>query len=207
MAENKASNQQPAKSGAGGQQGVQRQEGTGGLSQQGQRGYGSLSPFGFGGSPFSLMRRMFEDMDRFIENVGMQRGGFLPEFTQLGQRGNWSPQIEVFQREGQFVVRAELPGLTKDDVNVELIDDSLVIQGERKYEREEDKEGLYRSEFSYGSFFRTIPLPQGVSGDDVTANFNNGVLEVCLKAPEQKPKSRRIEVGEGTTGATKKSIH
>src|SRR4029453_9986933 len=115
-------------------------------------------------SPFTFMRRFSEKMDRLFEDFGFGRGWLAPSFESgldwLGTFGNasWVPQVEVFQRGDQLVVRTDLPGLTKDDINVEITDEALVIRGERKSEREEDKEGYYRSERSYGSFYRKIPL-------------------------------------------------
>jgi len=72
----------------------------------------------------------------------------------------WSPQIETFQRGDQFVVRADLPGLRKEDINVEVTEQGITLQGERRVEHEEEREGYYRSERSYGSFYRTIPSPK-----------------------------------------------
>lgn len=74
-------------------------------------------------------------------------------------------------------------GLKKDDVKVDITDDSLTIEGERREEHEEDREGCYRSERSYGSFCRVIPLPDGAITDSAKANFNNGVLEIVMQAP------------------------
>ena len=73
----------------------------------------------------------------------------------------WSPAIEAFERDGKYIVHAELPGLNKDDVKVELIDDAIVIQGERKFEHEDQQNGVHRTERRYGHFYRSIPLPEG----------------------------------------------
>ena len=160
----------------------------------------------FGGSPFTFMRRFSEEMDRLFEDFGMGRGWLTPSFgrnlpsafNDFGQ-SLWAPQVEMFEREGQLVVRADLPGLTKDDVKVEVTNDAITISGERKNENEEKCEGYYRSERSYGSFYRQIPLPEGVNADDANATFKNGVLEVTMKAPERaKERSRRLEIKEGT---------
>ena len=95
----------------------------------------------------------------------------------------WSPQVEVFEREGQLVLRADLPGLTKEDVKVEVTNEAINISGERKSEHEEKREGYYRSERSYGSFYRSIPLLEGVNAEDANATFRNGVLEITMQAP------------------------
>jgi HSP20 family protein len=86
--------------------------------------------------------------------------------------------------------------MTKEDIKVDLEDDSIIIRGERKSEREEDEEGYYRSERSYGSFYRRIPLPSGVDSEEANADFRNGVLEITIPAPKraQEKKPRQIEV-------------
>jgi HSP20 family protein len=111
----------------------------------------------------------------------------------------WSPEVETFQRGDEFVVRADLPGLEKKDVTVDVQDDSLIIQGERSNEHREEREGYYASERSYGRFYRVIPLPEGAITDSVTASFRNGVLEVVTKAPPHEiNRGRRVEITEGT---------
>jgi HSP20 family protein len=109
----------------------------------------------------------------------------------------WSPAIEVFQKEGNLVVRAELPGVNKDDVKIQLTDDGLVIQGERKEEHEEKREGFYRSERSYGQFYRLIPLPDDINPDQVRADFNNGVLEITVPVPQAQQRRKEIPIGAG----------
>src|SRR6266536_6620509 len=97
-----------------------------------------------------------------------------------------------------MIIRDDLPGLTKDDVNVEITEDAIKIRGERRQEKEEDEAGYYRSERSYGSFYREIPLPSGVSREEANATFRNGVLEITMPTPARQPSSRRLEIGEGT---------
>jgi HSP20 family protein len=149
-------------------------------------------------SPFSFMRRFSEEMDRLFGDFGF--GSTLNFDTGLDRFASWSPQVEVFERNKQLVIRTDLPGLTKDDINVDITDDLLVIRGERKSEREEDEAGYYRSERSYGTFYRRIPLPRGVNAENATAEFRNGVLEISMPAPQSALRgSRRIEIeGEDT---------
>ena len=106
------------------------------------------------------------------------------------------PQIEVLQANGQFMVRADLPGLTKEDVKVEITDEFLTISGERKEETEEKREGFYRSERSYGSFYRQIPLPEGAKTENAAATFANGVLEITIPAPKIAAPTRKLEIKE-----------
>ncbi len=153
-------------------------------------------------SPFAFMRRFTEEMDRLFEDFfgGGLAPRFTSEFAPLAEfrAGVWSPQVEVFERDNQLVVRADLPGLTKDDVHVEITDDALIIEGERKQEHEERREGYYRSERSYGRFYREIPLPEGVNAENATATFRNGVLEITMQLPERQPRGRRIEIKEAS---------
>jgi HSP20 family protein len=142
-------------------------------------------------SPFALMRRLSEDMDQYFEQLwsGRSERGMAP-----AGRGVFSPPVEVSERDGQFIVCADLPGLTKDDVHVELTDDTLLITGKRRSEHEERQGGLFRSERTYGSFRRQIPLPEGVNTEQATATFKDGVLQVTMPAPQRQERSRRIEI-------------
>jgi len=145
-------------------------------------------------TPFAFMKRFGEEMDRLFEDFGFGPGLITTAGREFGP-GMWAPQVEMFERDGNLVVRADLPGLTKDDVNVEVNDDGLTIEGERSAEKEEKGEGFYRSERSYGKFYRRLPLPDGVNVSDANATFNNGVLEITMPAPKQTTtKSKRLEI-------------
>jgi HSP20 family protein len=157
-------------------------------------------------SPFAFMRRFSEEMDRLFEDFGFGRGWVAPEFEhgldQLGALAgaSWAPQVEVLQRDNELMIRADLPGMTKDDVKVDIANNAVVIRGERKSQREENEKGYYRSERSYGSFYRRIPLPSGVNADEANADFRNGVLEITMPATHTaEEKQRQIEI-KGETG-------
>jgi HSP20 family protein len=121
----------------------------------------------------------------------------LPRFElPFGGEAAWAPRVEVAERGGKLVVRAELPGVAKKDVQVELRDDALAIRGERHQEREERRKGFYRSERSYGTFYREIPLPAGTDAEQVAATFRDGVLEITLPAPPKPPKGRAVPIAE-----------
>jgi HSP20 family protein len=160
-----------------------------------KRGNGT-TPFGI--SPFSVVKRFGEEMDRLFGDFGLDRNWIPPALT--GEAGRtWTPQVEIFERDGELVVRADLPGLKKEDVKVELADDGLTIEGERRSEHEENGEGYYRSERSYGNFYRRLPLPEGANPDDATAKFHDGVLEVTM--PARKPvtrAARKLAIQEGS---------
>jgi HSP20 family protein len=109
---------------------------------------------------------------------------------------SWIPAMDVVENENEYVLRADLPGLSEGDVNVELDDNVLRISGERKSEHEEKTDGYYRVERATGRFSRSLTLPEGVSADGIQANFDNGVLEVHIQKPEErKPQKVAISVG------------
>jgi HSP20 family protein len=146
------------------------------------------------GYPFGMMRRISSEMDRVLEDFGFRPhlAALVPE---LRKPAIWSPNLEIFERKGEFVVRAELPGMTREDVKVHITDEYLTLEGERKYQEKETREDYYRSECSYGTFARTIPLPQGAKGELAQAIFKNGILEVTMPLPPRpETKSRAIEV-------------
>jgi len=151
-------------------------------------------------NPFQMMRRFSKNMERLFEDFGgfnfptFFKSDFVP-FREF-ENAQWVPQIEVLQNNGQFLVRADLPGLTKDDVKVEVTDNMLTIFGERKEEKEEKREGFYRSERSYGSFYRQIPLPEGAKTENAAATFQNGVLEITMPAMKVEPPTRKLEIKE-----------
>ena len=126
---------------------------------------------------------------------GLTRGGQGRALQQSTFGNLWAPQVEILERGNNFVVRADLPGLSRENVDVELDDDALIIRGERQSDVEEEDQGFYRSERSYGSFYRAIPLPEGIDASACNATFRDGVLEVTLPKPKQQPsRARRIDV-------------
>lgn len=147
-------------------------------------------------TPFTLMKRFSEEMENLFGDFGLGRA-LAPVTDKINLvQGIWSPQVEMFERDGELVVRADLPGLSKDDVKVDVGAHGITIEGERKHEEKEEREGYYRSERSYGKFYRTLPLPEGVDSEDAEATFRDGVLEVTMPAPKRtEHKSRRLEIG------------
>lgn len=172
-------------------------------------GFGNLTPFQF-------MQRFSDEMDQLFNRLTDEF--WLPERSFLRGRQEyfplttaaWSPAIEVLDRDDKIIVRADLPGIKPEDVKVELLNNGLCISGETKQEQEQEREGYYHSERSYGNFCRVIALPEGIKEDQVTANFNNGVLEVTMPQPEQRRRKQIQIQGEGKQGqvgvdTTKKS--
>ena len=154
-------------------------------------------------NPFNMLERFADEMDRVFENFGF--GGLRSRQSGSGfglwSGGDmWTPELEIFHRNSELVIRADLPGLTKEDVKVDVSENQVTIEGERQRHHEEEREGLYRSERSYGKFYRTIPLPEGVIADQAKATFKNGVLEVTMPAPpESTRRGRRLEISEGAS--------
>jgi HSP20 family protein len=160
--------------------------------------YGFPSVLGAGG-PFSLLRRMEQEMDRMFEQFGLANYG-----GQSRLRGGsevpalWAPQVEIYQRDGKLHVCTDLPGINKDDVRVNIEDDVVTIQGERRSSNESDQKGFYRSERSYGTFYRSIALPEGVNVDSAEATFRDGVLDITFDAPAEQRRSRNVEIKSGS---------
>lgn len=158
-------------------------------------------------SPFALMRRFSEEMDRLFGDFGTRRGWLeAPGGRGLGfPQAQWAPPIEIFERDNQLVVRADLPGLSKDDIEIEITDNMLTIAGERREGREETRGGYRHSERRYGRFARSISLPEGVNAEDVRATFENGVLEITVPMPQRERREQRIAIQEGPSGGAQPS--
>ena len=139
----------------------------------------ALSPTRADRDPFSLLRQMTSELDRVFDDWPSFR---LPSVRAAGlsKAVAWSPKIDVFEKNSRLVTRVDLPGMKKEDVSVEVTDGHLALSGERKRETEEKKDDFYRSEREYGSFYRAVPLPEGVKLEDVKATFSDGVLEVSV---------------------------
>ncbi|MGB4592530.1 MAG: Hsp20/alpha crystallin family protein [Coriobacteriia bacterium] len=141
--------------------------------------------------PFGEMLRMQRDMDRIFTRMGTPAGA-----ETVGSVA-WMPKIDVKSKGDDIVVRAEVPGIDPADVDIEVTDNVLTIRGERKFEEEKEDEGWLIRESSYGSFERSMVLPEGVTADDIKADYTDGILEIHVpKALEAaKPKTTRIAIG------------
>lgn len=111
----------------------------------------------------------------------------------------WVPAMDLVETDDHLVLRADLPGLSRDDVEIEIEDRVLTVSGERRKEDEERTEGHYRVERAFGSFSRSLTLPDGVDADRVAAGFDDGVLEVRIPKPEER-KPHRVAIGTGVNG-------
>jgi HSP20 family protein len=140
--------------------------------------------------PFRELSSLQTEMNRLFNAAFEGPGGGN------GGARRWTPAMDLLETEDEFVLRADLPGLSESDVNIELEDNVLTVSGERKTEHEDKREGFYRMERAYGSFSRSLTLPKGIDPEAVTAGFDRGVLEVRVPKPEQR-KPRRISIAAG----------
>jgi HSP20 family protein len=125
-------------------------------------------------------------------------GGLLGRTGRPGlQVSEWAPTMDVISRDGDLVLQVELPGVRLEDVDVAVQDGMLTISGEHKVEQEEEREDYFVRERRYGSFRRSMALPEGVSEDDIRARFRDGVLEVTLKGAAIEQEPRRIQIAGG----------
>ncbi len=142
--------------------------------------------------PFRELERMREEMDRLFERLfGLGRRGL---FAPLVEAPTVVPAVDVYETDKEVVVKAELPGMSKEDLEINATEDSLTLKGEIKKDEEVSEEGYYRRERRYGSFERVIPLPTEVKPDQAKAKFQNGVLEVRLPKVKRAPKAKKIKI-------------
>jgi HSP20 family protein len=153
--------------------------------------------------PFAMLRQMTAELDRvFDEPFWPARRWPLLRTIEFPETATWAPKVDVFERENRLVTRVDLPGVRKEDVTVQVADGHLALSGERKLEKEEKKDNVYRTEREYGSFYRAVPLPEGVKLEDVKATFADGVLEVSVPLPtRQTPVVRKVEIQEPAKAA------
>ena len=138
--------------------------------------------------PLRELNSLQSEMNRLFNTVFDQPSG-----TSGTVMRRWMPAMDLAESSDHFVLRADLPGMSEDDVSIEFEDGTLTVSGERKAEHEEENQGFHRVERSFGAFSRSLTLPQGIDADAVTASFDRGVLEIRIPKPEQR-KPRRIEI-------------
>ena len=135
--------------------------------------------------PFEGLTRWFDDIDTLFDT------GF---FTELPET-MWRPAIDVQEKDGKYLVRADLPGMKRKDIHVELRDGYLTLRGERKTEHEENRDNYHRIERTQGTFERTLRVPEGVTEKDIHAKYKDGVLELTIPAPKaEEPKTTEVKI-------------
>lgn len=148
-------------------------------------------------APFHSLHR---EVNRLFDDL-LRHHSSLPASTE--QRGPLMPSIDVSETEGEVRIRAELPGVSESDIDVSLDGDVLIIRGEKKFERKDEKENYHVVERSYGTFQRALRLPWAIDPEKVGADFNNGILTVTLPKDVEPEQSRKIPVqGSGTSTST-----
>ena len=150
--------------------------------------------------PFRDLRSLQEEVNRLF-STNMTRA-----FDDEGiGRGAWAPSVDIYENKDQIVLEAELPGMKQEDFDLSIENNVLTLRGERRFEKTDETDNYHRVERSYGAFTRSFTLPQTVSAEGATAEYNNGVLRVTLPKREET-KARRIEVSGAQAGATQKTI-
>ena len=158
--------------------------------------FGELGPFapGFIGALLTDMRRFAEELDPFFEGFGFKPRMMYPA-TFRAPLAPWAPKVEILYVNQAIVVRAELPGIKKEEIKLEIVNGALTLEGERKYEKEVTKKEYFTTERAYGTFYRRIPLPEEAKVGEAKATFKEGVLEVTIPAPAlEKEPTRRVEI-------------
>ena len=142
---------------------------------------------------------LHSEMNRMFDEVlgGLTRGRSGRE--QGVQAGEWAPSVDVFEEEGNLVIRAELPGVKQEDVDITVHDRVLTVSGQRKEEQKQERGGYYVRERRHGSFRRSVMLPQGVEEDKIRARYEDGILEVTVEGAAAVREPRRIQI-EGLAG-------
>lgn len=128
--------------------------------------------------PFEGLVRWFDDVERFFDD----------DFFGAPSVRSWVPAVDVEEKDGAYIVRADLPGLKKDDIHIELHDGILTLRGERDDKHEEKKKNFYRLERYHGSFERSFRVPEGTTEKDIAAKYRDGVLELRIPAPKVEEK-------------------
>jgi HSP20 family protein len=144
--------------------------------------------------PFRDLRSLQDEMNRLFSST-FSRGG--SDEQMFG--GAWTPSVDIYENKDNIVLEAELPGMKSEDVNISIENNILTISGERKFEKKSEGDNFHRVERGYGSFTRSFTLPPTVSSENVTAEFENGVLHLTL-AKREEAKPRRIEIKAGSGG-------
>jgi len=149
------------------------------------RGLRVLDPWKDFGSLQERINRMFDDTIRTLH----------PTDGEELEKGTWAPAVDIYETNDSFVVSADLPGLNKDEIQIDLKDNTLTLKGEKKFEEKVSKDNYIRVERAYGSFVRSFTLPQNVDPEKIKAKYKEGILEITIpKKEEAKPKQIKVEL-------------
>lgn len=180
--------------GAAQQGGSARQVTQGNQTSSARQGGQAVQRYGssFGGDPFAMFQQLSNQMDEMFESFFSNRPR---RSRQMDMPTLWSPEVDIREDKDQLRVRVDLPGIPKDAVKIDIHDGALTVQGERSEERSDESQGqgYRRTERRYGSFYRSIPLPEGADAEKARASMKEGVLEITIPVPERK-QARRLEI-------------
>lgn len=147
--------------------------------------------------PFRELESLRREMDRIFDEVfgRFSSSGRESELEPIEEFGRaWTPACDIYETDKEVVVKANLPGVSKDNVEVVVTEDAVTIKGEAKEESEVKEKNYYRKELSYGAFQRVIPLPVPVKSDEAKATFKDGILEIRAPKQEVSPKGKKINI-------------
>lgn len=136
------------------------------------------------------------EMDDFFSSLRRSLARGVPAGTGNGELASWSPAVDISETDKEYLVKGELPGVSKDDVSIELHNGVLTLSGERRYEKEDKGEKYHRVERAYGSFSRSFSVPDNVDQKAISADFKDGLITVHLpKSAQKEPQAKKIPVG------------
>ena len=146
--------------------------------------------------------RELDEIERHFEDLFSQ--SFLPIWRRMPVKdGEWIPAIDIFEKNDKFVVKAELPGMKQEDIDISISGNNLIVKGKKSTETEVKEQDYYRSERSYGSFFRSIPLPSTVDQKKIEATYEDGVLEISVpKTAEVKQNKIKVQAKSSSKAAS-----
>lgn len=145
--------------------------------------------------PFQYMRSLQDELNRIMEDTF---GEFnFPENLEKSFERTWCPAVELSEKEGKYCLKAELPGVSKDDIDINIDESSIILEAKTEKKHEEKQDGMYKSEFRYGKFYRRIEFPSDVDKDNAVAEFNNGILTISVpKLHIEEKKVKKLEIKE-----------
>jgi HSP20 family protein len=146
--------------------------------------------------PFRDIVTLREKMNRLFEDAVTARGEEKDMIS-----STWTPSVDIFETENELILTAEVPGVEEDNIEIKIEDNTLCLNGERKFEKETKEENYHRIERSYGSFYRSFTIPRNVDQEKIKAEHDNGVLRISMpKKPESKPKTVKVLKAQKKTG-------
>jgi HSP20 family protein len=176
-----------------------RQSDTRGVQRQSRSDRGMARPDAYAFmSPFALLQRFLtEDISGIFDQTGSRSIAPATRTRGAGDMLTWAPKVDVLQRGGELVIRADVPGVDPAEIAVDITPDAVIMSGQRNEERVEDGDGVYRVERTTGAFYREIPLPEGANVDQAKASFKYGVLEIAVPiSSNQTSRGRRLQISQ-----------